>query len=228
MQALGMIETKGLLAAIESADAMLKAADVTLLERTLVGGGLVTITVTGEVAATKASIDAAVAAVNRLDPALLISQHVIPRPHVEVGETIINTVPLIELQNESGEKKAPAIKAETVKVEAAKAEIEKTKPESEKKTVAKKEAKAETIKTEAKEIVKEETDAEVSDMHKEDMDKLVETKGLEAALDKVGKCKVVKLRNLAREFDGFGISGRMISKANKDVLLEEFRKYYTK
>ena len=51
MQALGMIETRGLLASIEAADAMLKAADVTLLDRTKVGGGLVTISVTGDVAA---------------------------------------------------------------------------------------------------------------------------------------------------------------------------------
>ena len=63
MEALGMIETKGLLSAIESSDVMLKAAEVKLLERTFVGGGLVTITVTGDVAAVKASVEAAVAAV---------------------------------------------------------------------------------------------------------------------------------------------------------------------
>ena len=97
MEALGMIETKGLLAAIESADAMLKAAEVRLLERTFTGGGLVTITITGDVAAVKASIDAAAAAVSRLGAELLISQHVIPRPHSELGETIISPVPLAEL-----------------------------------------------------------------------------------------------------------------------------------
>ena len=89
MEALGMIETRGLLAAIESADAMMKAAEVRLLERTFVGGGLVTVTITGDVAAVKASIDAAAAAVNRLGEELLVSQHVIPRPHIELGEAII-------------------------------------------------------------------------------------------------------------------------------------------
>ena len=84
MQALGMIETKGLLAAIESADVMLKAAEVTLLDRTFVRGGLVTITVTGDVAAVKASVEAAAAAVERLGPGLLLSRHVIPRPHPEL------------------------------------------------------------------------------------------------------------------------------------------------
>ena len=66
MQALGMIETKGTLAAVEAADAMLKAADVALLEKTKVGGGLVTVTVTGGVAAVTAAVDAGAAAVERL------------------------------------------------------------------------------------------------------------------------------------------------------------------
>lgn len=80
MQAIGLIETKGLIASIESADVMLKAADVKLISKTLVGGGLVTITVEGDVAAVKASVDAAVSAVERLGMDLLISNHVIPRP----------------------------------------------------------------------------------------------------------------------------------------------------
>ena len=66
MQAIGMVETKGLVAAIESSDAMLKAADVSLLDRTFVKGGLVNITVTGEVSAVKASVDAGAASVQRL------------------------------------------------------------------------------------------------------------------------------------------------------------------
>lgn len=96
MEALGMIETYGLVPAIEAADAMLKAAEVRLLERTFVKGGLVTITVTGDVAAVKASVDAGAAAAARLGERALVTQHVIPRPHPEVGETIVNAVPLIE------------------------------------------------------------------------------------------------------------------------------------
>ena len=80
MQAIGLIETKGLIASIESADVMLKAADVKLVSKTLVGGGLVTITIEGDVAAVKASVDAAVSSVERLGMDLLISNHVIPRP----------------------------------------------------------------------------------------------------------------------------------------------------
>jgi microcompartment protein CcmL/EutN len=88
MQALGFIETKGLLTAIEAADAMLKAADVSLLEKTKVGGGLISVTVTGDVAAVKAAVDAGAAAVERIDAKALITRHVIPRPHEELVAVI--------------------------------------------------------------------------------------------------------------------------------------------
>ena len=81
-QALGMIETKGLVGAIEAADAMVKAANVTLIGRVIVGGALVTVFVRGDVGATKAAVDAGAAAADRVGE--LISTHVIPRPHVEV------------------------------------------------------------------------------------------------------------------------------------------------
>ena len=81
-QALGMIETKGLVGAIEAADAMVKAANVTLIGRVIVGGGLVTVFVRGDVGATKAAVDAGAAAADRVGE--LISTHVIPRPHEEV------------------------------------------------------------------------------------------------------------------------------------------------
>ncbi|CRH92341.1 MULTISPECIES: ethanolamine utilization microcompartment protein EutM [Streptococcus] len=85
-EALGMIETKGLVGAIEAADAMVKAANVTLVGKELVGGGLVTVLVRGDVGAVKASTDAGAAAAQRIGE--LISVHVIPRPHTEV-ETIL-------------------------------------------------------------------------------------------------------------------------------------------
>lgn len=205
MEALGMIETKGLLAAIESADAMLKAAEVRLLERTFVGGGLVTITITGDVAAVKASIDAAVAAVSRLGAELLVSQHVIPRPHVELGETIISPIPIAELHKEIPE-------------ELPEPEIE---PEDE---AEKQEDSTEPQETEVSSEPMDQMDT--ATMHKDDMDRLVAEKGVDKAVEILEKCKVVKLRNLAREYEDFGIAGRLISKANKTVLLEEFRKYY--
>lgn len=80
--ALGMVETKGLVGAIEAADAMVKAANVTLVGKEQVGGGLVTVLVRGDVGAVKAATDAGAAAAENVGE--LISVHVIPRPHSEV------------------------------------------------------------------------------------------------------------------------------------------------
>lgn len=82
MQALGMVETRGLVGSVEAADAMVKAANVTLIGKEHVGGGLVTVMVRGDVGAVKAATDAGAAAASRVGE--LKSVHVIPRPHVEV------------------------------------------------------------------------------------------------------------------------------------------------
>lgn len=81
-EALGMIETKGLVGAIEAADAMVKAANVHLVGKEHVGGGLVTVMVRGDVGAVKAATDAGAAAAQRVGE--LISVHVIPRPHGDI------------------------------------------------------------------------------------------------------------------------------------------------
>ena len=81
-QALGMVETKGLVGAIEAADAMVKAANVHLIGKVLVGGGLVTVMVRGDVGAVKAAVEAGGAAAKRVGE--LLSVHVIPRPHDDV------------------------------------------------------------------------------------------------------------------------------------------------
>jgi len=82
INALGMIETKGLIGAIEAADAMVKAANVTLVGKEHIGSGLVTVMVRGDVGAVKAATDAGAAAASRVGE--LISVHVIARPHGEV------------------------------------------------------------------------------------------------------------------------------------------------
>jgi ethanolamine utilization protein EutM len=85
-KALGLIETRGLVAAIEAADAMVKAANVKLLGREFVGGGLVTVMVQGDTGAVKAATEAGAAAASRVGE--LISVHVIPRPHDEIEEIL--------------------------------------------------------------------------------------------------------------------------------------------
>lgn len=69
---------------------------------------------------------------------------------------------------------------------------------------------------------------DAAELTKECVDRLVEENGAEKALAEVGKCRVVKLRNLAREYDDLQIAGREISKANKTTLLEELKNYYNK
>jgi ethanolamine utilization protein EutM len=85
-QALGLIETRGLVAAIEAADAMVKAAKVKFLSRQKVKGGLVAIMVAGDVGAVKAAVDAGAAAGKRVGT--VVSSHVIPRPHNDIDAVI--------------------------------------------------------------------------------------------------------------------------------------------
>jgi ethanolamine utilization protein EutM len=88
MIALGMVETRGLVGAVEAADAMVKAANVVLIGSEYVGGGLVTVMVRGDVGAVKAATDAGAAAAKRIGE--LVSVHVIPRPHESVEMVLPN------------------------------------------------------------------------------------------------------------------------------------------
>jgi len=85
-EALGMIETRGLVAAIEAADAMVKAAEVELIGTEKIGSGLVSVMVRGDVGAVKAATEAGAAAASRLGE--IIATHVIPRPHSDVEKIL--------------------------------------------------------------------------------------------------------------------------------------------
>ncbi|EPY2286011.1 BMC domain-containing protein [Clostridium sporogenes] len=263
MQALGLIETKGLLAAVEAADTMVKSADVSIIEKTYVGGGLVTISVTGDVGAVKASIEAGVAAVKKLDEGFLVSEHVIPRPHEEL-ESIIgpNTPPEDPSSNDNTENVEDADDTEAVekaedteKVENTKAvdSVEDTEPVEVTKDIVdvknvENTKKAETVKAvdntepvdvDTKNNIKENQhglDGDLDKLHKlnlenlnkEDVDNLIRQNGIEKTILILAKLKVVKLRNLAREYKDFGIAGRTISKAGKNLLINKFKLYYEK
>jgi len=88
IEALGLIETRGFVGAIEAADAMVKAANVRLIGREKVGNGLVTVMVRGDVGAVKAATEAGASAARRVGE--LVSVHVIPRPHTDVEELLKN------------------------------------------------------------------------------------------------------------------------------------------
>jgi ethanolamine utilization protein EutM len=100
--ALGMVETKGLVGAVEAADAMVKAANVSLIGSEYIGGGLVTVMVRGDVGAVKAATDAGAAAAKRVGE--LVSVHVIPRPHTEI-EMILPQITKGSFGGRTGEAK---------------------------------------------------------------------------------------------------------------------------
>ena len=205
MQALGMIETRGLLASIEAADAMLKAADVTLLDRTKVGGGLVTISVTGDVAAVKAAVDAGAAAAERLGDGLLVTQHVIARPQQDV-----------ELLFRPPEEKAAKLK-----------EIpEEPSDEGGEEPQPKEPEPAQEPEQEPEQPEPPEKKQAVGQISREWCDALFREEGTARLMELLGSCSVVKLRYLARSYPEFEIAGRAISKANRSRLLKEFERWY--
>ena len=91
LEALGLIETRGLIGSVEAADAMVKAANVVLVGKEYIGAGYVTVMVRGDVGAVKAATDAGAAAARRVGE--LISVHVIPRPHTEVERILPKGTP---------------------------------------------------------------------------------------------------------------------------------------
>lgn len=205
MQALGMIETRGLLASIEAADAMLKAADVTLLDRTKVGGGLVIISVTGDVAAVKAAVDAGAAAAERLGDGLLVTQHVIARPQQDV-----------ELLFRPPEEKAA--KPKEIPEEPSDEGYEEPQPQEPEP--------AQEPEQEPEQPEQPEQKQAVGQISREWCDALFREEGTARLMELLGSCSVVKLRYLARSYPEFEIAGRAISKANRSRLLKEFERWY--
>ena len=203
MKALGLIETKGTLAAVEAADAMVKAADVTLVEKTRVGGGLVTITVTGDVAAVQAAVAAGVAAVERIAASSLAAKLVIPRPHEELEILFTPKGP--------GGKTDPGVRDEE-ELEAEGAAV------------------GETVEEVVGDVVGEVEEfphpALPEKLDRQTLDSIIEKYGIAEGMAMADGLKVTALRTLAREYGELKISGREVSKANKQLLLEELKSYY--
>lgn len=234
MQAIGLIETKGLITAIEAADTMLKSADVSIVEKTYVGGGLVTVIVTGDVGSVRAAIEAGSAAVKRINPEYLISDHIMPRPHAEL-ESIIGqkvTVEVLKVTTSNEDR----IEVEVIQKQAVQAtKVEESEVENAEVQAIEAQPKEEVTQVEEVEPVKglADTKDQVKEMdldklHKSNIDKLISEDGIEKTILTLYKLKVVKLRNLAREYEDFVITGRTISKADKKILISKFKAYYEK
>lgn len=198
--ALGLIETKGLVGAIEAADAMAKAADVKIISKEKVTGALIIIKIMGETAAVKASVDAGSAAAQRVGD--LVSAHVIPRPDDQIDLIIFDD----PIKSES--KKVPAEKRKK-KTGA----ILKKEPVTKNKTDrdnAQKKVDRLTEKQEKSVVKKVENSSSKTGKNVPPMDELV-------------ILNVHALRRIARGFDDFPIKGRDISKANRAKLLDHFK-----
>jgi len=207
--ALGLIETKGLIGAIEAADAMVKTANVKLVSKEKVSAGLVTVKIVGEVAAVQAAVEAGAAAAQRVSQ--LISAHVIPRPDDQLEDIIYSDNKLNSPDQKSNvtEESNPTLfdqknsdeEIQSIKKKKKETESEETKSRLDE---LRKEAIEELSKTETKNEIKEVTEKEVP------------------SEEELSKLNVHKLRHLARSFENFPIKGREISRANREELIAYF------
>lgn len=207
MDALGFIETKGLLAAVEGADAMLKAAAVTLLEKNISGGGLVTVTVTGEVSAVQAAVEAGAAAINRIEGTELVSRHVIARPYEELEKIIATRVPAKEEKEISREiAQSPASAEEQAEPVPAEEKVEAEDAPNAEPVALEEEVEAPAVQESAPEAEKEAVP--VKD----------ENPTYRAA--ELRKMKISKVRQIARSLEGISLTDAEVKTATKKALID--------
>lgn len=222
MQAIGMIETKGLLAAIESADSMTKSANVQILEKVYIGGGLVTIIVNGDVGAVRAAVDAGVAAVKTLGEEFLISEHIIPRPHEDL-KTIM----------EFGQKKEEIkenitdveVKEQILEKEIIVEKIEETESEDEIFSDSL-EADSQVENLEIVEEEKIEIAIEEKKFTRKDIEEYLSENKKEKIISELNILKISELRKLLKEYQELNLSNRTISKLNKENLINKILEFY--
>ena len=222
--ALGLIETKGLIGAIEAADAMLKAANVKLVSKEKITAALVTIKIVGEVAAVKSAVDAGAAAAQRVGQ--LVAAHVIPRPDDEI-ESLIYDLPVKSEKEIPVQPKPPKEKVSVKVVEKPSADTLFAEVEKKEKAVPKKVAEETQVKSRIEELKSEalaEESQTVSDeeLQVEESEEIVSDGKTVPAVEHLLELNVHKLRHLARSFENFPIKGRQISRANRDELIEHF------
>ncbi len=227
--ALGLIETKGLIGAIEAADAMLKAANVKLVSKEKITAALVTVKIIGETAAVKSAVDAGAAAAQRVGQ--LVSAHVIPRPDDQIEDLIYFPSITPGIQSEETVKKEKPVKEKTIvkEFEEEKVEEESLFDESEKE-----ETEAVPIKRRGRprlEKTEPQAPSRLDSLRKEALKEIgkveVEKKSASGEIpsnEQLSELNVHELRHLARSFDNFPIKGRQISRANRDELIVHFEK----
>ncbi|MEE9430018.1 MAG: BMC domain-containing protein [Melioribacteraceae bacterium] len=219
--ALGLIETKGLVGALEAADAMAKAASIRIIGKEKVSAGIVLIKIEGEVAAVKSAVDAGSVAAQRVGQ--LLSAHVIPRPGEQIGSILIENKDLVK---ESQKVIATDNVVEPIVKKAEPKEIKReVSVTSEKKIKEKPLAKIAAKVTPKPKPIKKQNKPKVKIVKA--MPKTVSSKKGSSKLTRLSELETLNvqaLRKLARSNDRFPIKGRDISKANRGKLLDYFKK----
>ena len=219
-QALGLVETRGLVASIEAADAMLKASRVRLVGKERALAGLITIVVVGDVAAVKASVDAGAAAAQRVGE--LVSVHIIPKPDVQIKNILPIDGDEKSVTKEKIPEREPTEPAEKIIIEKkVKKEIKTTpgvKPEPPLKEESEKIETKDVSRSTIERLKREALDTKPE---KEKTKKQIPSKGIN--LGELEKLNVHQLRRLARSTENFPIKGREISRANRGQLLDYFQ-----
>ena len=210
--ALGMIETKGLIGAVEAADAMVKAANVYLIGREFVGGGLVTVMVRGDVGAVKAATDAGAAAAQRVGE--LLSVHVIPRPHESLDGSMIGSVDPVweqeEIENTEDKLEEDAFEEEP---ETAEEETSKEEPEA---------------AGEEKPDQNPESEAKKAGANRAYVESTVETDGIDKAISALKRSRTAEIREmLLGEYPETNLNSESAANMTKREMLDWLKDFYT-
>lgn len=236
-----MIETRGLIAAIEAADIMVKSSNVNLISRHKIGAGLVTITVEGDVGAVRAAVDAAEEGVNNLG-CELISSHVIPSPSMELevffdDDRIKETVKAIEseYEEEIAERIDENETIENIDLEIIEDEEESSSEIVEKEELEKEEKFEELVQEEMKldeefqdisekeEVVEVEEIEEIelfSTIDRKGFEELIEKFGMEKSLESIKHMTLTNIRKLAKEYEELSLSNAELAKASKKKVID--------
>jgi len=217
-KALGLVETKGLVAAIEAADAMVKAANVKFVGKEITVPAMITVKVVGETAAVRAAVDAGAAAAQRVGQ--LISTHIIPQP----DNQLIVLLPEIADDTES-KTKTEVKKTEVSKEKEIQKSVKIPKPEPKKKEIVEF-----VVETPEMETVSETTNETLERLRKEALGTVKDKEPAKVttkterpgSIEDIDNLNVHELRHLARSIPEFPIKGREISRANKKELLKCF------
>lgn len=223
-QAIGMIETQGLIGLIEAADAMLKSSNVHLLGSTQVGGGINTVMIEGDVAAVEAAIQSAKASISLLGNNILLCGHVIPRPEI-TPETFVSCKEPNATEKQQMQKSAPFEKAagdqakEQLKNSEQTSEIAEEKGTNQQK-LEKESVESPTVSEKILKVVKEELKQEEEMLSEQSKVQSVKSKSKEQLQEKFQKMKVADLRKLAKEQKEFSRPKKEIYHMSKAKLIQ--------